>query len=145
MYNGGEFLWESLQRFAKACKGLQRFAKTCKDLLFTVYLPISLFEILKSKAIQKHRFWEIRIYITSIQCKQLFKNFLETWKFWFTRLKQRKEMQIISYYRKKIIFRSTFQPRIDDVEFSPQPLIDRQSMKIFLLINRFRARDEWCN
>lgn len=143
MYNGGEFLWESLQRFAKACKGLQRFAKTCKDLLFTVLTDFS--EILKSKAIQKHRFWEIRIYITSIQCKQLFKNFLETWKFWFTRLKQRKEMQIISYYRKKIIFRSTFQPRIDDVEFSPQPLIDRQSMKIFLLINRFRARDEWCN
>lgn len=145
MYNEGEFLWESLQRFAKACKGLQRFAKTCKDLLFTVYLPISLFEILKSKAIQKHRFWEIPIYITSVQCKQLFENFLETWKFWFTRLRQRKEMQIISYYRKKIIFRSTFQPRIDDVEFSPQPLIDRQSMEIFLLINRFRARDEWCN
>lgn len=42
--------------FGKACKGLQRFAKTCKDLLFTVYLPISLFEIYKSKAIQKHRF-----------------------------------------------------------------------------------------
>lgn len=132
---------KGLQRLAKACKGLQRLAKT----YCLLYLPISLFEILKSKAIQKYRFWEIPIYITSIQCKQLFKNFLETWKFWFTRLKQRKEMQIISYYRKKIIFRSTFQPRIDDVEFSPQPLIDRQSMKIFLLINRFRARDEWCN
>lgn len=137
--------------FGKVCKGLQRLAKACKDLqrlaktYCLLYLPISLFEILKSKAIRKHRFWEIPIYITSIQCKQLFKNFLETWKFWFTRLKQRKEMQIISYYRKKIIFRSTFQPRIDDVEFSPQPLIDRQSMKIFLLINRFRARDEWCN
>lgn len=130
---------KGLQRLAKACKGLQRLAKT----YCLLYLPISLFEILKSKAIQKHRFWEIPIYITSIQCKQLFKNFLETWKFWFTRLKQRKEMQIISLPKKNHI--SIFQPRIDDVEFSPQPLIDRQSMKIFLLINRFRARDEWCN
>lgn len=91
---------KGLQRLAKACKGLQRLAKT----YCLLYLPISLFEILKSKAIQKHRFWEIPIYITSIQCKQLFKNFLETWKFWFTRLKQRKEMQIISYYRKKSYF-----------------------------------------
>lgn len=44
-------------KFAKVCKGLQRLAKVCKDLQrLIVYLPISLFEILKSKAIQKHRF-----------------------------------------------------------------------------------------
>lgn len=90
---------KGLQRLAKACKGLQRLAKT----YCLLYLPISLFEILKSKAIQKHRFWEIPIYITSIQWKQLFKNFLETWKFWFTRLKQRKEMQIISLPKKNHI------------------------------------------
>lgn len=43
---------KGLQRLAKACKGLQRLAKT----YCLLYLPISLFEILKSKAIQKHRF-----------------------------------------------------------------------------------------